>query len=112
MQLPGFATMWYNLQRLHLHGGFGIGMFNPGSEDELRQVYEAVGRAEAEMLVRNLDVANENWGYEAFNLVYSNARGPDRPKFCPVVCCRVEAEGESRVGDGYTRLHAQLGWRL
>lgn len=35
-------------------------MLDPGSEDELRRVYEAVGRAEAEMLVRGLDVANEN----------------------------------------------------
>lgn len=67
--------MWYDLQTLHLRGGFGIGMFNPGSEDELRQVYEAVGRAEAEMFIRNLDVANENWGYEVLSLVCSN--GPE-----------------------------------
>lgn len=48
---------------------------NPGSEDELRQVYEAVGRAEAEMFIRNLDVANGNWGYEVLSLVCSN--GPE-----------------------------------
>lgn len=52
--------MWYDLNRLHLHGGFGIGMLDPGSEDELRRVYEAVGCAEAEMLACGLDVANEN----------------------------------------------------
>lgn len=59
-QLPVSASMWHDLNRLHLHGGFGIGMSDPGSEDELRRVYEAVGRAEAEMLSRGLDVANEN----------------------------------------------------
>lgn len=67
--------MWYDLNRLHLHGGFGIGMFDPGSEDELRRVYEAVGRAEAEMLARGLDVANEDWGYEVLNLFCSD--GPE-----------------------------------
>jgi len=74
-QLPGLASMWYDLDRLLLHGGFGIGMFDPGSEDELRRVYEAVGRAEAEMLVRGLDVANEDWGYEVLNLSCSD--GPE-----------------------------------
>lgn len=67
--------MWYDLNRSHLHGGFGIGMFHPGSEDELRRLYDAVGRALAEMLICGLGVANEEWGYEVFNLVYSD--GPE-----------------------------------
>jgi hypothetical protein len=67
--------MWQDLNRQHLHGGFGIGIFDPDGEGELRRVHEAVGRAEAEMLIRGLDVANENWAYEVLNLVCSN--GPE-----------------------------------
>lgn len=61
VRLPGFSSLWYDLNRFHLHEGFGVGIFDRGSEDELRRSYEVVGRAEAEMLVCGLDVANENW---------------------------------------------------
>ena len=50
-------------------------MLDPGSEDELRRVYEAVGRAEAEMLVRGPDEANEDRGFEVLNLICSD--GPE-----------------------------------
>jgi hypothetical protein len=73
-ELPGFASMWDTLYRLHLHGSCGAGMFNKDNEGNLRNEYEAVGRTEAKMLLRGL-VVNENWGYRILNLVCS-----DRPE--------------------------------
>lgn len=117
-RLPGFASMWYDLNRLHLHGGFGIGMFDPGNGEELRQVYEAVGRAEAEMLVRGLDVADEDWGYEVLNLVCSD--GPELEVLIGQVFAwldvagsrlREKAESETAVR-GYVRsLHGDYSRR-
>jgi hypothetical protein len=72
--LPGFTSMWDNLYRLHLHGSCGAGMFDKDNESKLRKEYEAVGRAEAKMLLRGI-VVDENWGYRILNLVCS-----DRPE--------------------------------
>jgi hypothetical protein len=53
--------MWYDLYRLRLQGGCGIIISDPKDETVLRRECEATGRAEAEMLLRGLDVANEQW---------------------------------------------------
>lgn len=71
-QLPGFGSMWSDLNRSHLHGGCGIGIFDPENQDKLRRLYEAAGRAEAEMLIRGLGVANEEWGYQVLDQVCSD----------------------------------------
>jgi hypothetical protein len=49
-------------------------MLNKENESNLRKEYEAVGRAEAKMLLRGI-VVDENWGYRILNLVCS-----DRPE--------------------------------
>jgi hypothetical protein len=72
--LPGFASMWDTLYRLHLHGSCGAGMFNKENERNLRKEYEAIGRTEAKMLLRGI-VVSEDWGYRILNLVCS-----DRPE--------------------------------
>jgi hypothetical protein len=54
--------MWNTLYRLHLRGSCGAEMLNKENESNLRKEYEAVGRAEAKMLLRGI-VVNENWGY-------------------------------------------------
>lgn len=72
--LPGLGNMWADLNHIHLYGGCGPSMFDKNNEDELRRVYDTIGRAEAEMLLRSL-VANEHWGYEVLDLARS-----DRPE--------------------------------
>jgi hypothetical protein len=74
-QLPGFGSMWYDLYKSHLHGGCGIGIFDPEHQDELRRTYEAAGRAEAEMLIRDFGVVDEQRGYLIVNQVCSD--GPE-----------------------------------
>ena len=56
--LPGFGSMWCDLYKSHLHGGCGIGIFDLEHQDELRRTYEAAGRAEAEMLIREFGVVD------------------------------------------------------
>ena len=46
---------------------------DPKDEVVLRRECEATGRAEAEMLLRGLDVADEQWGFEVLNLVCSDS---------------------------------------
>lgn len=71
-QLPGFGNMWADLYHLHLQGSCGPGIFDKTKEDELRREYDAIGRAEAEMMLRGFDVVlNEDWGYYVLNLVHS-----------------------------------------
>lgn len=65
-QLPGFASMWDTLYRLHLHGPDvwerEIGSFDDAKKDDFRQHFEAIGRGEAEMFVRGFDVmTSEHW---------------------------------------------------
>jgi hypothetical protein len=79
-ELSGFASMWDTLYRLHLHGSCGAGMFNKENKSNLQQEYEAVGRAEAKMLLRGI-VVSENWGYRILNLVCS-----DRPELEVLIC--------------------------
>jgi hypothetical protein len=74
-ELPGFGNMWYDLYRFRIQGGCGIIVSDPKDEVVLRKECEATGRAEAEMLLRGLDVANEQWGFEVVNLVCSD--GPE-----------------------------------
>jgi hypothetical protein len=74
-RLPGFGSMWYDLYRLRLQGGCGIIISDPKDETVLRRECEATGRAEAEMLLRGLDIANEQWDFEVLKLVCSN--GPE-----------------------------------
>jgi hypothetical protein len=81
-ELPGFASMWDTLYRLHLHGPDGweneVEFFDEGRVHELRQHFEAVGLVEAEMLVRGFDaVTSEHWGFEVLDLVCSNRAGLD-----------------------------------
>jgi hypothetical protein len=67
--LPAFASMWYDLNKAHMHGVCGIGIFDPEHQDEFRRMYEAAGRAEGAMLLRGLDVANEEMGYQVLNQI-------------------------------------------
>jgi hypothetical protein len=81
-ELPGFASMWATLYRLHLHGPDGweneVESLDEGRVHELRQHFEAVGRVEAEMLVRGFDaVTSEHWGFEVLDLVCSDRAGLD-----------------------------------
>jgi hypothetical protein len=80
--LPGFASMWDTLYRLHLHGSDGweneAESLDEGRVHELRKHFEAVGLVEAELLIRGFDaVTNEHRGFEVLDLVCSNRAGLD-----------------------------------
>jgi hypothetical protein len=80
--LPGFASMWDTLYRLHLHGPDSweneAESLDEGIVHELRKHFEAVGLVEAELLIRGFDaVTNEHRGFEVLDLVCSNRAGLD-----------------------------------
>lgn len=73
-ELKGFASMWFDLYRLHMHGS---GLRGGWSRDvdsfesfhsAMAQEYETVGRAEAGMFLQGLIL--RCWGYEVLNLVH------------------------------------------
>jgi hypothetical protein len=69
------SRIWQYVVRfvqIPLTGGCGVIISDPKDETVLRRECEATGRAEAEMLLRGLDIANEQWGFEILNLVCSN----------------------------------------
>ena len=37
-QLPGFGSMWYDLNKAHIHGGYGIEIFDSEHQEELRRM--------------------------------------------------------------------------
>jgi hypothetical protein len=81
-ELPGFASMWDTLYRLHLHGPDGwenrVESLDEGRVHELRQHFEAVGLVEAEMFVRGFDAVTSDYrGFEVLELVRSNRAGLD-----------------------------------
>lgn len=81
-RLPGFASMWDTLYRLHLHGPDGwereVGSFDDAMKDDFRQHFEVIGRGEAEMFVRGFDVVtSEHWAYKVLELVSSDRAGLD-----------------------------------
>lgn len=76
-QLPGFASMWDTLYRLHLHGPDWwereVGSFDEAKKDDFRRHFEAIGRGEAEMFVRGFDVVTgKHWAYRVLSLVSSD----------------------------------------
>jgi hypothetical protein len=36
--LSGFASMWYDLNKAHIHGGYGIEIFDSEHQEELRRM--------------------------------------------------------------------------
>jgi hypothetical protein len=52
-----------------MHEGCGIEIFDSEHQEELRRMYEAAGCVEGEMLLRGLDVANEEWSYQVLNQI-------------------------------------------
>ncbi|CZT20693.1 uncharacterized protein RCC_06551 [Ramularia collo-cygni] len=78
-KLPGFASMWDTLYRLHLHGPDGWEKDLEGLSDdrkvELRRHFDAVGTAEAEMFLQDLVPAQ--WGFKVLDLLSSSRQGID-----------------------------------
>lgn len=70
--LTGFSSMRYDLNKAQVHGGRGTRNSISEHQDELRRIYEAASRAEGEVLVRDLDVLDEEWGYEVLTQICSD----------------------------------------
>lgn len=74
VELKGFASMWFDLYRLHMHGSGPWGGWRRDVDSfesfhsAMAQEYETMGRAEAEMFLQGM--IPMRWGYEVLNLVH------------------------------------------
>lgn len=81
-ELPGLGAMWDDLWRLHLHGPDpwekSSASFDEETVKSLRQIHEAIGRAESEMLIRGFNmVTGACIAYKVLDLTLSNRAGLD-----------------------------------
>lgn len=73
-ELKGFASTWFDLYRLHIHGSGPWGGWRRDVDSfenfhsAMAQQYETVGRGEAELFLQGL--ISRCWGYEILNLVH------------------------------------------
>jgi hypothetical protein len=78
-QMPGFASMWDTLYRLHLQGRDGweadINTMTESKKSQLRAHFSAVGSAEAEMFLKG--IAPAAWGFKVLSLLSTERRGLD-----------------------------------
>ncbi|SMR53991.1 unnamed protein product [Zymoseptoria tritici ST99CH_1A5] len=78
-QLPGFASMWDTLHRLHLQGRDGweaeVETLTESRRSKLREHFTAIGSAEAKLFVNGL--VGAEWGFKVLDLLSSKRPGLD-----------------------------------